>query len=174
MKDASDHEPRWRDLFEKQRAKLEEAASMIAYREEDPKTILSSAINLLKDRPFDPVFGPVSAVREVIKAAIARNDEGSEEESALAPQQWQREGPLPLEALPWAERTVYFLREVQHYGRRDTALLLAMSDWEVDQLNTSAKKRMGFPEERSKRELHGCRTHLFELGTQLHSPFMSS
>jgi len=55
-------------------------------------------------------------------------------------------------------RAVYFLQEVQHYTLRNTALLLGMSDAEVDQLKKSAKKRMGFPEDPPEPEFH-CRTH---------------
>ena len=54
---------------------------------------------------------------------------------------------LPLEALPWAERVTYFLREVLHYSRRDCALLLGISDANVDELNRFARKRMGIPVE---------------------------
>ena len=152
MKVTSDHEAQWRNLFDKQQSTMEEAALTLLYRQEDPKEVLCSAINHLKNRPFDEVFGPICAVREVIKAAIARNDEESEE-TALAPQRLGRPGPLP--SLPWAERAVYFLLEVQHYARRDTGLLLGMSDWDVDQLRASARKRLGFPEEPPKHEFRG-------------------
>src|SRR5271165_682156 len=108
MKGTSDHEPKWRNLFDKQESAMEEAALMVLFRQEDPKEVLCSAINQLKNRPFDEVFAPISAVREVIKAAIARNDKESEETS-LAPQRWGHPGPLPMESLPWAERAVYFL-----------------------------------------------------------------
>jgi DNA-directed RNA polymerase specialized sigma24 family protein len=155
MNDAGNHEMKWRDMFEKQRAILEEAAFMVLYRQEDPREILCSAINQLKDRPFHEVFGPVCALREVVKAAIARNEDSSEHDieqrSDIALHRWHS-GPLPLEALPWPERAVYFLREVQHYTRRDTALLLGISDGEVDELKKSAKKRMGYPEEPTERE----------------------
>ena len=155
MKDTSDHEAKWRDLFEKQHVTLEEATFLVLYRREDPKEVLCSAINQLKNRPFHDVFGPVCALREVIKAAIARNedtfDQESEHQAAIALHR-QHSGPLLLEALPWAERAVYFLHEVQHYARRDTALLLGISDGEVDQLNKSAKKRMGYPEDPPARE----------------------
>ena len=155
MKDASDHETKWRDLFEKQHVTLEEAAFMVLYRQEDPEEILSSAINQLKNRPFHDIFGPACALREVIKAGIARNEDSLEQEIepqvGIALHRWHS-GPLPLEALPWAERAVYFLHEVQHYARRDTALLLGMSDGEVDHLKKSAKKRMGYPEDPPARE----------------------
>jgi hypothetical protein len=38
--------------------------------------------------------------------------------------------------LPWPERAVYLLREVLRYSRRDTALLLGMSDSNIDQLHS--------------------------------------
>ena len=155
MKDANNHETMWRDLFEKQHATLEEAASMVLYRQEHPKEILCSAIDQLKNRPFHQVFGPVCALREVIKAAIARNEEYFEQDFEQRPcfaLHRRHSGPLPLEALPWAERAVYFLHEVQHYARRDTALLLGMSDGEVDQLKRSARRRMGYPEDPLERE----------------------
>jgi hypothetical protein len=150
MKIESDHELRWRKLFENQTATFEEATHMLLYRKEDPKQILSAAIGQLKDRRFDDVFAPVCALREVVKAAIARNEYFVEQRDIE--QEWgvvlrrSQSGPLPLEALPWAERAVYFLREVLHYVRRDTALLLGLSDGEVDHLTRSAKQRMGYPE----------------------------
>jgi hypothetical protein len=73
MKNANDHEPAWRDLLERQRDVLEEAAYMVLYRQEDPKEILSVALDQLRGRPYHEVFGSASAIREVIKAAIARN-----------------------------------------------------------------------------------------------------
>lgn len=151
MKIESDHEQRWRELFEKQTATFEEATYMLLRRKEDPKQILSAAIGRLKNRQFDDVFAPVCALREVVKAAIARNEDSIEPQDieqqwGMALQRWQS-GPLPLEALPWAERAVYFLREVLRYVRRDTALLLGLSDGEVDHLARSAKQRMGYPED---------------------------
>jgi hypothetical protein len=44
--------------------------------------------------------------------------------------------------LPWPERAVYFLREALRYSRRDTALLLGMSDANIDQLYLFAQKRI--------------------------------
>ena len=158
MRIASDHEPKWRNLFDQHEATMERAALMVLRRQEDPKEVLCSAMNQLKNRPFDEVFGPISAVREVIKAAIAHNDQEFEEETDVGSQQWRDMGPLPLETLPWAERVVYYLQEVQHYARRDTGLLLGMSDWEVDELRQSAKRRMGFPEEQPQRGIRG-QTH---------------
>lgn len=154
MNQKRDREQEWQDLFEKQRATLEEAASMVLYRQDDPKEIVCAVMDKLKSRPFHEVFGPISALREVIKAAIARNCDSVEQD--LEPQTSivsleLLSSPLPLKALPYAERAVYFLHRVQNYARRDTALLLGLSDWEVDQLTTSAMRRMGHPEDESVR-----------------------
>jgi len=46
--------------------------------------------------------------------------------------------------LPWPERAVYLLREMLRYSRRDTALLLGMSDANVDQLQKFAKRRIRY------------------------------
>jgi len=146
MKTESDHAASWRDLFENRHATLVEAAHLLLCQHQDPEVILRIAFNRLKNRTFHEFFGRVSAVREVIKVALERNDEFSEEEfrqpADLTPEWWPA-GPLPLDALPWAERAVYYLREILHYARRDTALLLGVSDGEVDGLLTSARQRIG-------------------------------
>ena len=158
MKEEINHEARWIDLFENQRVTLEEATYMVLYRQQNPREILADAIDEVKNRPFHELFALACALREVIKAAMVRNDrfvkQDFEQRAAIALQQWHS-GPLPLEALPWAERAVYFLHEVLHYARRDTALLLGMSDSEVSLLARAAKKRMGLPEDPLKSEF--CR-----------------
>lgn len=169
MKNERDHERMWVDLFERQRATFEEAARMLLNRPTDPKEILRAAIEELKLRPFDEVFGPVSAIREVIKAAIARNEASIEEEleeqqSVVLPR-WSS-GPLSLEALPWVERAAYLMREVLHYVRRDVALLLGLSDGEVDQLTRSAKRRMGHPEDLPEGSFHRHTKPIVSVRTQ--------
>jgi hypothetical protein len=44
----------------------------------------------------------------------------------------------------WPERAVYFLREALRYSRRDTALLLGMSDANIDQLYLFGQKRVRY------------------------------
>ncbi len=136
---------KWRDLFQEQRVRLAQAARMLMCRQEDPNRILASALGELKDSRFDEVFGPAWAVREVVKATIARNQLAEKQEIEPAMDEVLLQSclePFPLEALPWLERAAYFLREVLHYARRDTALLLGLSDGNVDQLTRFAKKRI--------------------------------
>ncbi len=49
-----------------------------------------------------------------------------------------------IATLPWAERAVYFLHGVLHYSCQETALLLGLSDIQIDQLYTFAAKRIVF------------------------------
>jgi hypothetical protein len=136
-------EEKWRSLFQEQHARLVLAIETLLYRNESPEQILRAALTELEGRPFHEFFGQVSALRAVVKAAIAHNY------TLFAP---QIASSLPvsvndenmaapfLAALPWSERAVYFLSEILHYARRDTALLLGISDSNVDQLIRFAKK----------------------------------
>jgi hypothetical protein len=136
----------WISLFEEQHSRLSEVAEVLLYRNVSPEQILEKALAELEGRPFRMAFGLVSATRAVVKAAIAYNHRDTDSPVGVAssgPVINVHSGALPLEALPWAERAVYFLRDVLRYSRRDTALLLGMSDAEVDQLNKFAGKHMG-------------------------------
>lgn len=48
---------------------------------------------------------------------------------------------VPLFFLPWPERVAFVLREVLGYSRRDTALLLSMTDPQVNRLLEMARRR---------------------------------
>ena len=138
----------WDALFEEHHSELLEVAEMLLYRHGSPEAMLLSALAELDGRPIDKAFGKVAATRAVVKAAIAHNYSGIDSWILIAPSgSFDEEplGPLPLEALPWAERATYFLRDVLHYSRRDCALLLGISDTNVDELNRFARKRMGIP-----------------------------
>ena len=117
----------WLSLFEVQHSRLSEIAEMLLYRSVSPEQILEEALAELEGRPFYTAFGLVSATRADVKAAIAYNQRDAGSRVGLAssePVINVHTGPLPLEALPWAERAVYFLRDILRYSRRDTALLL--------------------------------------------------
>lgn len=140
----------WDALFEEHHSELMEAAELLLYRNGSPEAILQTALAALDGRPFDKAFGKGAATRAVVKAAIAHNYTGIDSWILTASSgsfDEEQLGPLPLEALPWAERATYFLRDVLHYSRRDCALLLGISDSNVDELNRFARKRMGIPVE---------------------------
>ena len=140
----------WSALFEEHHSELIEVAEILLYRNGSPEAILQTALAELDGTPFDKAFAKASATRAVVKAAIAHNYTGIDSWLVTAPSGTINDllsGLRPLEALPWAERATYFLRDVLRYSRRDSALLLGISDVNVDELNRFAKKRMGIPVE---------------------------
>ena len=146
MRHQSKQEGMWRALFQQQHSLLTEIAEILLYRSVSPEVVIQAALAELEGHLFDKSFGNVSATRAVVKAAIAYNYTAIDSWIAAAssgPVSGDYSGPLPLESLPWAERAVYFLREVLRYSRRDTALLLGISDTNVDELNKFARRRMG-------------------------------
>jgi hypothetical protein len=166
----------WSALFAKHHSQLTEVAEILLHRSGSPDEIVQTAFAELEHRPFYEPFGKISAVRAVVKAAVAHN--------YISVDSWilttssgaindEHPGPQPLEALPWAERAVYFLHEVLHYSQRDIAVLLGISDAHVDNLNWLARKSMGIPVE----ILHGSRQpHLSAqpAGRSLHSMAFAS
>jgi hypothetical protein len=141
-------EEKWRTLFQEQHARLVLTVETLLYRNESPEQILRAALTELEGGPFHEFFGQVSALRAVVKAAIAHNYTLLGPQTTPSPPVSVNDGNLAapfLAALPWSERAVYFLSEILHYARRDTALLLGISDSNVDQLIRFAKKRIGSP-----------------------------
>ena len=140
----------WSALFEEHHSALMEAAEILLYRNGSPEAILQTALAELNGTPFDKASGNVAATRAVVKAAVAHNYSGIDSWLVTASSGTiddKLSGIRPLEALPWAERVTYFLRDVLHFSRRDCALLLGISDVNVDELNRFAKKWMGIPVE---------------------------
>jgi hypothetical protein len=134
----------WQELFRERHASLTVIAEVLLYRRISTDQILNSALSTLQGSPFDEVFGPVSALRAVVKAVVAHTDEASNSQFKFASpdsiEKGNLEGPRIGEP-PWPEHAVHILRKVLHYSRRDTALLLGMSDANVDQLYNIAEKR---------------------------------
>lgn len=134
----------------KHHSRLTEVAEILLRRSGSPEQLVQTAFAELQHYPFYDPFGKISAVRAVVKATIAHNYASVDSwilttsSGAISD---ERSGPQPLEAIPWAERAAYFLHEVLHYSRRDTALLLGISDAHVDELNWFAMKSMGIPVE---------------------------
>jgi hypothetical protein len=144
MTQAQSHEAKWQELFQEERSRLIEIAELLLDRG-CPEHILETALAELSRCPFD--MAPVSATLAVVKAAIAYNytfiDSWIATASSGTINYRHHSGTLPLQALPWAERAVCFLREVLRLSERDTAVLLGISEQNVDQLNRFAAKRMG-------------------------------
>ena len=139
-------EDRWRTLFQEQRTALAVTAEMLSYRKVPTKQILSNALTELEGHPFHEGFASTFALRAAVKAALALNTEAADSPIEMTlPDSVEngRFGGMSIGSLPWPERAVFFLRKVLGYSRRDTALLLGMSDANVDQLYSIAEKRIG-------------------------------
>jgi hypothetical protein len=117
---------------------------------------------------------PEAASREVSEAAISHNQAsvGIQVERSNCGNQirWYL-GPLPQGALPWPERAVYFMREVLGYSHHETAVLLGLSDREVDHLKDDG----GILSVRSYMKIKrpGTRPQLLEPGIRLRLPVLS-
>lgn len=137
----------WQALFDDHAATLTAVAEMLLRYRVPPRQILDQARAVLEGSPFDGTFAQISAVRAVAEVAIAHNRSIANsviEAETLDP--WKQRFPLipHIGMLPWPEHAVSFLRGVLRYSHQDTALLLGMSDANMDQLHKFARKRIGY------------------------------
>jgi DNA-directed RNA polymerase specialized sigma24 family protein len=136
---------RWHQFFSEQHSVLAFAARTLLRRGQT-EAVLSEALETLQGSTPSENYWHAFAMRTVVKAAISQNLESSLSDKVVDISSYEsREDleALQMAGLPWAERAVYFLRKVLRYSRRDTALLMRMSDSNVDQLLMFAEKRIG-------------------------------
>ena len=137
---------RWRTLFNTHRRTLTAVAEMLSHSSASPEQILDEAAATLEGSSVRDPFAQVAAIRAVVKAAIAHNREADDsriEAELRGPAQHAFSGASLVGLQPWRERAAYFLREVLRYSRRNTALLLGMSDADIDQIYELARGRIG-------------------------------
>ena len=138
---------RWRTLFNTHRPTLTAVAEILSHSRVSPELILDEAAADLEGSSVRDPFARVSAIRAVVKAAIAHNRDVANsriEAEMRGPAQHVFSGGSLVGMLPWPERAVYLLREVLHYSRRNTALLLGMSDANIGQIYLLARKRISY------------------------------
>jgi Sigma-70, region 4 len=147
----------WTALFNEQRATLTAVAEILVSSRVASCQVIEQALTSLEGSPLRETFGQICAIRAVVKAALAYKLKSancaSEAEASVTSKH-----PFPriphAGMLPWPERAVYLLREVLRYSRRDTALLLGMSDSNIDQLHKFAERRIRYF--RNASSLAGC------------------
>jgi hypothetical protein len=84
-------------------------------------------------------------LREVVSLSIARisqSSRASDEAFQCNRQNHDHGTELQAAALPWPERAVFLMRDVLRYSRRETALLLRMTDAQIEQLTGFARNRI--------------------------------
>jgi len=145
MKNATDQREMWRRFFEEKCALLAIAAEMVSQVKGASEQILGEALLTLECSPYCTEFAQCSAIRAVVKAGIARNVDihlsPLKEQWYVSADDLRSEGRL-VEELPWPERATFFLSKILSYSRRDCALLLGISDANVDRLVMFAERRM--------------------------------
>jgi len=137
----------WSALFNEQRGMLTAVAETLLPSHAASGQVLEQALASLEGAPLRVPFGRICAIRAVVKAAIAyklKNANCASEAEATATPRHQFRRIPNVGMLPWPERAVYLLREVLRYSRRDTALLLGMSDANIDQLHKFAERRIRY------------------------------
>jgi DNA-directed RNA polymerase specialized sigma24 family protein len=84
------------------------------------------------------------AMRAVVRLAIAHMQHCPRPEKGRSHggRNGLADARLLLQLLPWPERAAYFLREILGYSRRDSSLLIGMSDAQVDQMLAIARRRI--------------------------------
>lgn len=137
----------WGALFQEQGETLSAIAEILSATRVSPEQILQEAIAALEGSPLHCDFGRTSAIRAVVKASISFHRRTADSAVKIvesdAPK-YDFPGIPPVGLLPWPERAVFFLRAALRYSRRDTALLLGMSDANIDQLYTFAERRIRY------------------------------
>jgi hypothetical protein len=144
MNDRSGQRDLWRVLFREERPALAETAELLSHGEVSTEQILVEAYLALEETPFRKVFAQRTAIRQVVKVTLAH--------SLPAPRSRSETRPCPLidgnieasktRILPWLERVAYVLHKVLCYSRRDSALLIGISDANLVQLVSIAERRI--------------------------------
>jgi hypothetical protein len=135
----------WRELFDEHHANLAVVAEMLLRCRLSPEKILTKALAALEVSPFEENF--VHALRAVVETTIAHNREitdSSLKDESPGPVKYGFPGSSQIGRLPWAERAVYLLHGVLRYSCHETALLLGMSNANIDQLYRFAAKRIAY------------------------------
>lgn len=147
----------WRDLFVSQQEALSSIARILTEGPCSPAVVLFNAESKLKDRDIPEEFRYRYAIRTVVLAALVipsleQCPDGFELfESGSAD---LAEFEACMAALPRGERFVVFLRDVLGYSKRETGLLLALGDSQVEESCYRGRNRLllhrGFAFERVK------------------------
>jgi hypothetical protein len=150
--DSTEQEEMWRTFFDDNHADLAIVAEMLLICHLSPETVLRKTLTGLENSTCEVSFA--QAIRSVIETAIEYNRENANSrlEATIPPAAKLRvPGLSQIATLPWPDRAVYFLCGVLHYSYRETALLLDLSDIQIDQFYKFAVRRMGYKSRTTRR-----------------------
>lgn len=107
--------------------------------------LLAEASELAQLARVTAGFEYLFTIRTVVRLAIAHLQsccESGKNRALLSRAGDTRSVMSLMRELPWPERMAFFLREILSYSRRDSSLLLGMSDAHVDQMPGRALRRI--------------------------------
>jgi hypothetical protein len=145
MNDRSGQRDLWRVLFREERPALTETADLLSHGEVSTEQILVEAYLALEETPFRKVFAQRTAIRQVVKVTLAHSLPAPRSRAETRPCVSLIDGNIEASKtriLPWLERVAYVLHKVLCYSRRDSALLIGISDANLVQLVSIAERRI--------------------------------
>jgi hypothetical protein len=134
----------WRKLFVQHQDILSAVARILTDGPCSPAAILFNAEMNLKSREVSAEFQYRYSIRAVVLAALvmpSSEDCPAEPELSDCCTADLAHFEHRIQALPYRERCVIFLRDVLEYSRRETALVLSASDAQVDDLHYFGRSR---------------------------------
>jgi hypothetical protein len=135
----------WSVLFREERPALAETAELLSHGEVSTEQILVEPYLALEETPFCKAFAQRTAIRQVVKATLAHNLPVPRSRAETSPCLASIDGNIEaskIRTLPRLERVAYVLHKVLCYSRRDSALLIGISDANLVQLVSIAERRI--------------------------------
>jgi hypothetical protein len=133
----------WSVLFRERRSCFLLAARMLVGDKCSLEAVLSQTLVSVEGATVANGFEFPYAIRSLVIEALALARAMAMQPEPSEQFRSDRSIEARIEGLPGQERVVLFLREVLEFSRRETSLLLKLSDENVDQLLAFAWKRLG-------------------------------
>jgi hypothetical protein len=132
----------WSVLFRERRSCFLLAARILVGDKCSPEAVLSQTLASVEGATVASGFEFPFAIRSLVIEALALARAMAMQSEPSQQFRSDRSIEARIEGLPGQERVVLFLREVLEFSRRETSLLLKLSDENVDQLLAFAWKRL--------------------------------
>ncbi|HVC91901.1 MAG TPA: hypothetical protein VND66_14900 [Acidobacteriaceae bacterium] len=135
----------WGHVFEAHNDRFRLAATALLSCSTCATKIVAEAYSLVHDAKIPGDFQYAFAMRAILRLVITHKLQSPVNGCGALQCDHQEVNTLldaQLSILPFPERTVYFLREILSYSRRETALMTGMFDSHVDQLLDLGRTRI--------------------------------
>ena len=119
--------------------------------------ILAKVEAEVRERSVADEFKPRFLIRTLVRSVIQHLRECTNQRNAS---HFPARGDSVVE-IPVQERLVYFMRDILEYSTRDTSLLIGMTDAQVENLLSFARKRIDMTDGPSSLEIHASESTYF-------------